>query len=117
MRLLADENIENEMIIGLRLAGFEVDSIRENTPGIEDGSVLDIANKTSSILLTSDKDFGELIYRDHQASNGVILLRFGDLPMQERIDRLKILLQDQRNSLVGAFCVVSSQGMRFRKAG
>ena len=44
-------------------------------PGITDAEVLNLANNESAILLTSDKDFGELIFRLHRIAAGVVLIR------------------------------------------
>ena len=64
MKILADENIEGEMVDALRRAGHTISDIKETKPGIEDTDVLTIATDLDSILLSNDKDFGELIYRD-----------------------------------------------------
>lgn len=115
MKLLADENIENEIIIALRLSGFDVLSIRETDPGIEDRSVLGIAQSSDCILLTNDKDFGELVYRERLLAKGVILLRFGTTPIADRIERLKKVFSDHRTALLNSFSVISNNGLRIRK--
>jgi len=79
MNILADENLESEIVTALRLAGHSVSDIKEIRPGVDDPEVLSIANRTDAILLTNDKDFGELVYRDRLFSTGIILLRFGKL--------------------------------------
>ena len=115
MKILADENIESEIVTALRLAGHSVSDIKETSPGIEDVEVLTIANDSDAILITNDKDFGELIYRDRQTSNGVILLRFGKLKIAERIELLIDVLDEHKNELPEAFTVISSTGVRIRK--
>ena len=115
MKFLADENIEGEIVGTLRLAGFEVADVKEITPGIEDGAVLALANESEAILLTNDKDFGELVYRDRMASSGIILLRFEELSIADRIERLKEVLNEHSEDLPGSFSVVSDRGMRIRK--
>ena len=54
-------------------------AIRELAPGTADTAVLEIAEKSKVILLTEDKDFGELVYRQHALHTGVVLLRFAGL--------------------------------------
>ena len=63
MKFLADENIDLPIAQLLRKNGFLVDYVLEIDPGINDEEVLNLANKESSIILTADKDFGELVYR------------------------------------------------------
>ena len=63
MNFIADEGVEREIVDGLRAQGHEVLYVAEMSPAINDAEVLDLANKASSILITSDKDFGELVFR------------------------------------------------------
>lgn len=115
MKILADENIEAEIVAALRQAGHSVSDIKETSPGIEDTGVLSIATELGSTLLTNDKDFGELIYRDRLVSNGVILLRFGKLETSERIGLLRDVLEEHESEMDRAFTVITSTGVRIRK--
>ena len=115
MKILADENIEAEIVAALREAGHTVSDIKETSPGIEDTGVLRVATELGSTLLTNDKDFGELIYRDRLVSTGVILLRFGKLETIERILLLLNVLEEHESEMDQAFTVVTSTGVRIRK--
>lgn len=63
MRFLANENFPVPSVRTLRETGIEVKSISENSPGISDKEVIQIAQKEKLIILTFDKDYGELIFR------------------------------------------------------
>ena len=63
MRIVADENVDWPVIQRLREDGHEVVAILETEPGSSDHDVLDSANVSRAILLTADRDFGELAYR------------------------------------------------------
>lgn len=115
MKILADENIEAEIVDAHRLAGHSVSDIKATAPGIEDSDVLRIAADHGAVLLTNDKDFGELIYRDHFVSKGVILLRFGKLEMAERTDLLLGVLAERKVEMNGAFTVITTTGVRIRR--
>ncbi|HMQ03625.1 MAG TPA: DUF5615 family PIN-like protein [Pyrinomonadaceae bacterium] len=115
MKILADESIESEIIRALRAAGHEVADIKEISPGIDDIEVLSRAAASEAILLTNDKDFGELIYRDRLIASGVILLRFGKLEIKQRIELLKTVLEEQKAKLTRSFTVVTAVGVRIRK--
>ncbi len=115
MKLLADENIEFEIVSALREAGFDVSDIKEINPGIEDDAVLAIAKTTEALLLTYDKDFGELVFRERSATNGVVLLRLKKLPVSRKIRRLLDLFIEHKTELKGSFTVVSLNGLRIRK--
>ncbi len=115
MNILADENIETEIVAALRSAGHVVVDIKETDPGIEDTKVLQMAGEQNAVLLTNDKDFGELIYRDRLFSRGVILLRFAKLDVQERITSLIDVMTEHASELRGAFTVITNNGVRIRK--
>lgn len=115
MKILADENIEGEIVAALRKLGHSVSDVKEISPGVEDTDILTMANDLDSVLLTNDKDFGDLIYRDRLVSNGVILLRFGKLEVAERIGLILSVLGERQNEMHGAFTVVTTTGVRIRK--
>ena len=75
-KLLANENVGADVVTGLRDDGHDVTCIAEVGPGSTDEVVLALALAESRVLLTFDKDFGELAFRHGQAATpGVILLR------------------------------------------
>src|SRR5271154_7624507 len=79
MRFLADENFPGDAVTALRAAGHDVLWIRTDAPGITDQDVLARSLKDARVLLTFDKDFGELAWRTGlPASCGIVLFR---LPM------------------------------------
>src|SRR5690242_16226164 len=76
MRFLANENFPRAAVEALRADGHDVRWIRTDAPGISDDAVLDRARGEGRVLLTFDKDFGELVLkRGARASHGVILFR------------------------------------------
>lgn len=115
MRLLADENM-NRLIVGhLRNAGHEVISISELHPGIPDEQVLDMANANRAILLTCDKDFGELAFRQNLIHCGVILVRLAGLPTEEKAEIIENVLETHCDELKNSFTVISPDQLRIRK--
>lgn len=115
MKILADENLESEIVAALREAGHSVSDIKEMTPGVGDPDVLALANEALALLITNDKDFGELVYRERLFSNGVILLRSGKLEIEERIEFLIDVLREHDEELLRAFTVITPAGVRIRK--
>ena len=89
MRILVDENIPKGITDWLRSTGHDVLVAAETQPGIPDASWLAIAERDQRCILTSDKDFGELVFRDGLASQGVLLLRLDDLLPAEMLSRLQ----------------------------
>ena len=76
MRFLADESCDFAVVRALRESGYDVVSVSEISPRAEDSSVIDLAVKDKRILLTEDKDFGQLVHAHGQETGGVIFLRF-----------------------------------------
>ena len=72
MKFLADEGIDRSIVIGLRLLNFDVYYVIDKVRSLEDDVLLKIASDEKRILITKDKDFGELVYRLNKAHFGVI---------------------------------------------
>ena len=83
--LVADESLDFGIIHELRENGVDVISIDETSPGIMDTEVLAISKSYKCILVTEDKDFGELAYRLNLEHFGIFLIRLSDMPRKERI--------------------------------
>lgn len=74
-KLLLDENIGYLAVLNLRKDGYDVASILEESPGATDQEVIRRARSEERIIVTLDKDFGVLVYRDSSKHVGVLLLR------------------------------------------
>lgn len=78
MRLLVNENISRTVVADLRQSGHDVLSAKESLRGQSDQSLLARAVEESRVLVTQDKDFGELAWRSRlPATCGVLLFRLG----------------------------------------
>jgi predicted nuclease of predicted toxin-antitoxin system len=115
MNLLADENIHRDIVADLRADGHDVISISEEHPSVRDETVLDIANRNNAILITSDKDFGELTYRQSLIHQGVILVRLPGLATSEKSGIIRNLIAAHGDELVKSFTVVAPNQIRIRK--
>jgi len=115
MKFLVDESIEFPVVTFLRSIGHDVVSVAENFPSVCDTDVLATARQTKRILLTNDKDFGELIFLHGLPHRGVVLLRLFEENAQSKIDKLRVLLETHGNDLPGNFTVVSPEVVRIRR--
>jgi predicted nuclease of predicted toxin-antitoxin system len=75
LRILADESVEGEVVACLRSQGHDVAYIPEASAGIRDDEVIARANAEGRVLLTEDKDFGDLAFFYGNRSSGIVLLR------------------------------------------
>jgi predicted nuclease of predicted toxin-antitoxin system len=89
-------------------------AVVEMEPGIPDETVLGIANSQGAMLVTEDKDFGELAFRQRLVHQGLILLRLAGLPTVNKATILIALLDAHEPELPGAFAVVSPGLLRIR---
>ena len=102
-KLLADENVPIEAVKALKRKGIDIVSVIEFSPGLSDREVLDLANREDRILVTFDKDFGELVVREKMRVKGLILLRFTPKSPQQIARRIWQVLTSQipvENSLL-----------------
>jgi predicted nuclease of predicted toxin-antitoxin system len=114
MRLCANENVSGETVGCLRAAGHDVVWIREAAPGSPDQAVLELARKDGRLLLTFDKDFGELVYRQGlAASNGIVLFRMAQSSAMAVAERICAILQG-RTDWAGQYSVVGDSTVRMR---
>ena len=74
----------------LRDQGHEVFSVFDEARGISDEEVLNKAVSENRILITVDKDFGEMIYRERREHCGVILLRLSD---ERALNKVRVISQ------------------------
>ena len=86
MKLLADENVDKVIVEHLRKDGHDVLYVIEMEPGISDDEVIQWANLESAMLLTADKDFGELVFRQSRIVRGVVLIRLAGLSPQRKAE-------------------------------
>jgi predicted nuclease of predicted toxin-antitoxin system len=114
MRILANENISGTVIRLLRQGGHDVLSAKESMRGQADAEVLDRARRDGRVLVTHDKDFGELAFRSRlPAECGVILFRLdGRDPDADNRRILETI--EAGNEWAGHFAVVTDHEIRIR---
>ena len=84
VRLFADECVANSTIERLLSAGFDITRAADICPSVDDEQVLATAYQDGRVLLTADKDFGELAVRFGRPTRGVVNLALGDLATAAR---------------------------------
>jgi predicted nuclease of predicted toxin-antitoxin system len=115
MRFLANENFPLDAVEALRQKGHDVIWIRTESPGISDPEVLSRAQAEDRILLTFDKDFGELAFRIKlPATSGIILFRIS-APSSAVVAQKVIVAIALREDWIGHFSVVEDDKIRMRK--
>lgn len=114
-KLLAGENVAAPMVQALRDAGVDILYIAELSPGISDDEVLQLAKDQARLLLTEDKDFGELVFRLKGGLPGVIPIRLPPGPWQSHWHRLKNVIDQHGERLNDSYTVIEEKRVRFRR--
>lgn len=114
MNLLADEGVDKPIVEQLRRDGHDVLYVAEMEPGIPDDIVLQRANERHALLITQDKDYGELVYRRGLVHLGVILIRLAGLPPQTKAAIVSKVFAARLNEMPEAFSVISAGMVRIR---
>jgi predicted nuclease of predicted toxin-antitoxin system len=114
MNFLADECCDATLVEALRVDGHDVLYATESLSGATDEELLSRAFSERRILLTEDKDFGELVYRLGRQTHGIVLLRFDVAERDLKIPRLRWLLYQEIERLPGALVVLEPDKVRFR---
>jgi predicted nuclease of predicted toxin-antitoxin system len=113
-KLLLDENIGSTVAAELRLSKFDVLNIAESKPGMADINVLDLALKQKRIVITLDKDFGQLVYAYSRKHAGVILLRLTDESPKNISKILNLIFKQHRGKLKNKFVAATETKIRLR---
>jgi predicted nuclease of predicted toxin-antitoxin system len=100
------------MVEFLRTAGHDVVYVAESGKGLSDADVVTLASRETRLLLTEDKDFGDLVFRRERTVPGVVLLRIGSENPALKAIRLQAAIDRYGDGLLGRYTVI--EGGRFR---
>lgn len=112
MRFLVDECTGPAVAVWLRKQSHEVFSVYDKRRGMSDHDILNKAYSENWILITNDKDFGEMIYRERRSHHGVVFLRLQDERAASKIEALQKLLEGYAHQLGDRFIVVTESYIR-----
>jgi predicted nuclease of predicted toxin-antitoxin system len=115
VNLFADESVDAPVVQRLRQDGHDVLYVAELAPGITDDEVLRDANGRNAILVTADKDFGELVFRQGAIHSGVVLLRLAGLANAIKSEIVAEVCRLRAAELIDSFTVISPGQIRIRR--
>lgn len=113
MRFLVDECTGSKVAEWLRNAGYETFSVFDEGRGMSDDEILAKAFSENWLLITNDKDFGEMVFRERRNHHGVVFMRLEDERATNKIEVLRILLEGYADKLPEQFVVVTETKVRF----
>lgn len=115
MKFIADEGIDSQIVKAMRGVGHDVLYVAEYAPGITDNVVLESTNEEGRILITRDKDFGELVFRNKMVHSGIILNRLYELASEEKARIVLKVIEEFNENLIGAFTVIQPNKVRIKR--
>ena len=112
LRFLADESCDFGVVKALRIEGYEVVALTEFTSRTVDSEVVAQAHREKRILLTEDKDFGQLVFASQVDSAGVILIRYPGNARKSLQKAIVKLVREKGNEIRNAFVVMQPGHIR-----
>lgn len=112
MKFLADVNVEKAVVDFLTESGHDVKWVADYDCQMSDEALLNMAQHEQRILLTNDKDFGTLAFRQKKLAAGIILLRVKGQLATDKVKLLDKLLRRHGDRLSGNLVVLSMEKIR-----
>jgi predicted nuclease of predicted toxin-antitoxin system len=118
MKFLIDENVGESVIYYLTQQGYDIIvATTKELKSREDFFLLDYAFRENRIIITNDKDFGYLVYRQKVPTRGIILFRFVQESPSLKITALETILSKGPIQILNHFIVASEDKIRIRPIG
>lgn len=115
LKLLIDVGVGIKVEAWLKHKNYDARSIRDLDPRMSDVEILKIAMFEKRLIITMDKDFGELIYKSKWPHSGVLLLRLEDERAEEKIKVVEAILRDYSSEIINKFSVFKNNRLRIRQ--
>jgi len=114
MLFLADESCDALIVRTLRTLGYDVIYIAEVIPSEADENILDWANRDKRILITEDRDFCELVFRDKKPTYGVVLVRIPAPHREKKQVQIEMIVKDHLEELSNAMTTIKPNSFKIR---
>lgn len=115
LKLLFDVGVSRKAELYFRNIGFDVLSIREINPAMNDIDIINLAIREERLVITMDKDFGELVYNSKNMHSGILLLRMEDAGWEQKIGVLSEIFLKYSEEVKESFSVYQNNKLRIRK--
>ncbi|RJP70682.1 MAG: hypothetical protein C4539_06065 [Ignavibacteriales bacterium] len=114
IKYLFDVGVSRIAELYFREKGFDIRSVREINPALPDSDILNIAVEENRMIVTMDKDFGELVFSSGKNHSGILLLRMDDAGWKEKIKVLSEIFDKHVYELSGNFSVYQNGKLRIK---
>ena len=106
MRFIADESCDFAAVRALRALGHDVVAVAELDPGLDDNRVVALALDEQRVLLTEDKDFGQIVFASRRPGPGVVFIRFPAAARSGLAAAVCAFVQKNESALANSFSTV-----------
>ena len=115
MKFLLDESADIRLASYLQGLNHDVKVVAKDfKPSIPDSEVLAIALKEDRVLITFDRDFGELVFKEKQLHKGILYFRLGPIDLSTEISRLNYVLENYAKYL-NKFITITGKRVRVKQ--
>ena len=115
IKFLIDVGVGKRIEEFLATKGFDIIAVRDINPSMSDREVLKLAVAEKRMIITMDKDFGELVYKSNLNHNGILVLRIEDANIADKIKILSDIITNYIDEINNSFCIYYRGKLRIRK--
>ena len=115
LKFLVDVGVGKSIEDFLSRSGYDTKAVRKIDPRLEDEKIIRIAASENRMVITMDKDFGELVYHSGMPHCGVLLLRLEDAVGTRKLQIVKHILETYSHQITNCFCVFQNDRFRIKK--
>ena len=115
LKFIVDVGVGKTIERYLQKEGYDTKAVRDVDPSMEDEQIIRVAVTEKRIVITMDKDFGELVYHSSMEHCGVLLLRLEDANGAENLEVIQSIMKNYSDRLMNCFCVFQNDKFRIRK--
>jgi predicted nuclease of predicted toxin-antitoxin system len=114
MKFVLDVGVGYKVWQYLTDIGYDATLITAINPSMPDADILAIAENEARMVITMDKDFGDLVYHSGKAHKGVLLLRLEDATGEEKSETIQFIIENFKDQIEDKFCVFKNGRFRIR---
>lgn len=115
LKFLVDVGVGKKVEEWLKENRYDVKTVRSIDPRAKDAEILKMATAESRMVITMDKDFGELVFKSGKLHAGVLILRIEDAKGNEKVELIKKILQEYEDKIKNRFCVFQDGRLRISR--
>lgn len=115
MKFLIDVGVGKRVEEFLAVEGFDIKAVRDINPSMSDREVLNLAVSEKRMIITMDKDFGELVYKSNLSHKGILILRLEDANITDKIKILSEIITNYIDEINNSFCIYYKGKLRIRR--